>query len=225
MRQTKVIVAMVLMVSAGLAQAISTSEYLMKYEETRNNSRNGTLDYLSESFELVALLAEWTAQRVAESVNTVGQVQILPPSPPFPSGPNYAFYKPYAPPIELLTYNWMDATTLAEVALPSDIAGVRYEFNIDTDLGIWTLIDESFNAASNFAVNFTPTGYEPLIRATPLDVTGAVIPFISPSGSEYGQAYAMHLEVIPVPAAAWLFGIGLAGLGHNHYRTRRRHKH
>lgn len=76
----------------GQASAITTAEYLAKVDETRDNSRDGTLNHLSESFELVALLIEWTSMQAGDAI--FGQVHLDNPASPLAGGTNFDFYEP-----------------------------------------------------------------------------------------------------------------------------------
>jgi hypothetical protein len=104
-----------------------------------------------------------------------------------------------------LSYGWIDAITLQPVPNPlTGIASVLYEEDV---AGTFISIGTSSNAAANFALPYTISGFEPIIQATPLDALGSPISFIGGSGSNVAQALGIFLQV-PVPIA----GAGLPGL-------------
>jgi hypothetical protein len=105
-----------------------------------------------------------------------------------------------------LTYRWVDTITLQPVPNPlTGIASVLYE---EEDLaGTFISIGTSSIAAADFALPYTISGFEPIIRATPLDALGSPISFIDLDGVDIAKAKGMAL-LVPAPIA----GAGLPGL-------------
>lgn len=207
---------------SGVTQvhAITTSEYLEKYSETRENSRNGTINHLSESFELVALLAEWTTMQVSGQI--FSQIDIDNPESSLAGGLNYAFYEEGGLNAVDLTYQWYFASDYALAQTPDQIFGVRYEVNLVPELNNFSLIAESFNRASDFSVSYLVNGYEPIIRATPLNINGNVLSFIDANVGEIGQGYAMNLQVVPEPASYFLMLTGLFSVFFSRFAVKKR---
>ena len=200
MKLRYVVSLLTILAFAGTTFAMPTDEYLAKYRETRENTRNGTLGPLAESFELVALLIEWTAQRAADAVAQTNKAS------PLGGGINYAFYDPAVTTIETLSYYWLDCDTLDPVASPIGISSVLYEVDDDPDLNVFEFLGISTDPMSNFSLSYEVSGFEPIIRATPLDSGGMPISVIDLDGSEIAQGYAM--SVVPEPTTVALLGLG-----------------
>src|SRR5262249_47697897 len=77
-----------------------------------------------------------------------------------------------------LNYQWVDASTFQPV--PNPLTGITSVFYEEDVTGTFTPIGISTDAATNFALSYTISGFEPLVRATPLDAFGSPITLIDP---------------------------------------------
>lgn len=195
-------------VLSASAFAMPQGEYLRKVEETRQNTRNGTSSWWNEAFDLLALLTEYGAQRVAD------QFAVVTIDAPKGEEWNYAFYHADRDTDVTLRYGWFGSTGLGAAASPlgAKVAGVRYEVNRFPETNVFVTLGESYDAPGGFALDYAIAGsstFEPIFRATPLDAAGLPIGLLDTDGSNLAIGYGVILDV-PEPASLALALTGLA---------------
>jgi hypothetical protein len=112
----------------------------------------------------------------------------------------------------LLTFAFLKPDSLQPTVGPS-IAFVVYDVNLDpSNPGVFKTIGTSFDATSNFALPFTASGFEPLIRATPFDASGKPIQIPGVDGDNIAVGYVVDMDIsVPEPNSdiMMLTGAGL----------------
>lgn len=104
-----------------------------------------------------------------------------------------------------LTFDFIDPGTGQPNGGPA-ITCVEYAVNLDPETpSVFTPVGESSDAADGFAVPFTVTGYEPVIRATPFDASGDPIFIDGLDGQNVAVGYAGVIPpgVVPEPSTGW----------------------
>lgn len=196
------------------AHAMPKSEFDKKYEETRQNTRDGKSTWQGEAFDIGLLWLEYGKQRVLEKISSV-RVDA-------PKGGEwfYALYHPDQATDVSLSYAWLTSASLQPTTSPiGSIAGVRYEVNYSPEANFFVFLGESYDALSDFSLNYTiaaNSSFEPIFRATPLDAAGVPIELLDSDGSNVAEGYGIALDV-PEPASMCLVATGVAALA---YRRR-----
>lgn len=103
-------------------------------------------------------------------------------------------YDPTQPGGVALSFGWVNASTLEVAPSPIAIGSVFYEANVD---GTFNPIGTSTNAATNFGLSYAISGFEPIIRATPLDAVGS--PIFDLDGSIFRAQTILIATPIPEP--------------------------
>jgi len=101
---------------------------------------------------------------------------------------------------------WVDSLT----GLPTDegptIASVMYEANLDPfQPDDWQVLGTSYESDSNFSLDWPTNGFEPMIRATPLDELNKPIVINGLDGYNVARGF---VTVIPEPSALVLLALG-----------------
>ncbi len=175
-------------------------------------TKNGDLTVQQEADQISKNFQEWRLQRVLEGFNGVGLVA---------EAGNYpvTLYTPAdLGSTKSVTYSFMDLATGNPTPPAFALSSVRYEALLDPSVLVGgtyteseirqklTFLGTSSDAASNYALNFTLQGFEPIILGFPLDALGNEIT------GEGTAGFTSNVAVVPVPAAVWLFSSGLLGL-------------
>jgi hypothetical protein len=128
---------------------------------------------------------------------------------------------------QTLTYGLVDASTGNSIPIPSQlaIAAVLYEFSIDLlPTPQFQFLGISSDASNSFALNWTAPGFEPFIRATPLDAFGNPIVIINSETNDnalVGLAFeVMASPAVPEPTTWAMMLLGFAGIGFMAYRRK-----
>jgi hypothetical protein len=107
----------------------------------------------------------------------------------------------------VLSYQLLDINTGLPVAAdPFGIASVRYDGHLDLSLPpTFSFLGTSSDSANNFAFDWVVSGFEPMIKATPLDAAGREIQIIGPDNDNTligtGFQYRVAWLVWNAPAA------------------------
>jgi len=202
-------------IPASTAQAISDNEYLTRYHNLRSNSEMAGVTFSQAAAEgaLVTALAvefgtEVAANGVHKAFSYVGALGGEVFSRDYPA----AVWDFYFGSSFTLNYQWVDASTFQPV--PNPLTGITSVFYEEDVTGTFTPIGISTDAATNFALSYTISGFEPLVRATPLDAFGSPITLIDPvDGADLAQGKHAFIQVPGPIVGAGLPGLILAGGG------------
>lgn len=202
----------------GPARAVDKAgdELLARLDFLRRQSEK---QVLTPQQEKVATQAAWEVWRVQVDhpwtwwfyIGDVGkgtpapgsQAYLVPPA----TGSNTLHLKTWA----------LDASNSFLAMLPQELvdaglAAVQYEAAFGLDAA-WQVIGTSSDSGSFYSLDYSFTGFEPIIRATLLDASGQRISLFDSDGTEYTQAVELAIGVIPEPGSWALMGGGLALLG------------
>ncbi|SLN32733.1 hypothetical protein PEL8287_01571 [Roseovarius litorisediminis] len=215
------------------ADAITMDERDRRLKEIRDQAK--VLPPTLENIKLMTELAdkvnlEYRAERVVEGTRAIGEVAKTNPDAPFDCGTICESYVFGLPTTETLTYHWSETDAGTDgifdiVDTPTEIFTVLYEFNL-TDDDSWTSIGFSSDRSSDFSFSWNIVGFNPLVRATPIDEFGNILKFSGPDDltGNFGQGVRLNLAFIPLPASGLLAGtafLGLASLGRKRRRKTR----
>ncbi|GCA74164.1 hypothetical protein MiTe_00986 [Microcystis aeruginosa NIES-2520] len=162
--------------SSTPAQAISKEVYQKAVDIVREDSKNKKLDLCTEIIVILRLWEHYIEQQSNNGNKAIGQAlidgQIVPScnlGGETEKSLTFAFINPEN-----------STSTSFDIADPGfSIASVLYEVNLDPDMpDVFETLGVSNDPTSNFRITFTPTGFEPLVIATPFDSLGNPI-FIS----------------------------------------------
>lgn len=102
-------------------------------------------------------------------------------------------------------------TTAPVVPCHPPVSSVAYSINTDPRIDFFSTLGASSDAASNFALPFTVTGFEPMIRATPLDSAGRPIFIAGFDGTNVASGTVVNVSFdVPEPPAWPLIAVGFA---------------
>lgn len=126
---------------------------------------------------------------------------------------------PYLPTLGLGTVNLrvglVDLNGQDLTGTPTELAshpgwGVRYEAKF-AQADTWALVGTSYDRASGFSVDYSFTGFEPVIRSTLVDASGQDIQLLDVNGFDMSRNFSLAVAV-PEPGAWLLWLGGLAGM-------------
>jgi hypothetical protein len=109
-------------------------------------------------------------------------------------------------------FRFVDPNTLLPMA--SDVVtAVFYEVNLDPTTTDFVPLGTSSDASTQFALPFVVTGFEPLIRAIPLDASGTPVFMVGVDGSNVAQGLVLNFSIpVAEPPTFLSLLVGLAAL-------------
>jgi hypothetical protein len=129
---------------------------------------------------------------------------------PFIGSDFVALINPFSPDV-LLTFSFISLPDGQFLNVPA-IGSVLYEFNADPSFpNDFTIIGTSNDSASRFSLQWSVTGFEPIVRATPLDAIGTPIFLDEGDGLNSAQGLAIAVQT-PEPATVFITASGLLGV-------------
>ena len=193
-----------LLCSPRQASAITITEYLDVIAANRILSLVGERTWKEEQESIEFAWKHFLYQHKLAGVAVVGQVS---KNGQFPT----ALYDPSLTTIETLSFQFIDTIDGLPATYFQTVSSVLYEVSEDPYTNIFTHLGTSSDISSDFSIVYSISGFEPIIKATPLDEFGNPIQIIGVNEENVAMGLAINIAV-PEPSTAFLFCFGLVSL-------------
>jgi hypothetical protein len=177
------------------SRAISYLSYLLSCDLYRDLSKNGQITASREQQLGDDAYEEYKSEQRQQNVQIIGQVAF---------DGNFPHVIREEGSMVRLSFEFVDTTT----GLPRNgpqVFGVVYDVNLDpSDQFNFVHVGVSFDRSSNFSLPFQLSGWEPLIRATPIDRSGKPVVITGLDG--YNVAIGLGVAFYPTAQPIQLAG-------------------